>query len=257
MRERRRRGMTWVVAGVVAAGAGAAHAQPAPPDLPPPSTAAPQPASPPAPSSSTSARPPPPPPPPPPYGYPPAAAPAPGVDNGAPGRHAAPSAPYPGPTYYAPSGVPAQNGAPPPVLPVYDPDQPVPQGYRLQSRPTVGLLGMGIGMFSAGYVTSVVMGIVLMEEAKKDPTLPDQSVYIPMYIPVAGPFITMAVMRPGPAEIGLLLTDGIFQLAGSLGILVGSLKRSYRLVYTGEAASLQLAPAAGMGFGGLQATGQF
>jgi hypothetical protein len=230
MTDPRRQGVAWVAVVAVAVGAGAAHAQPAPPLPPPPPLP-----SPPAPPAVTVAHPPPPPPPPPPYS-PPAA---------------------PGPTYYPPSGVASQSGAPPPVLPVYDPDQPIPQGYRLQSRPTVGVLGMGIGMFSAGWVTSVVMGIVLMEEAKKDPNGPDASAFVPMYIPVVGPFVEMAVLRPGPAELGLLITDGIFQLAGSVGILVGSLKRTYRLVYTGETASVELAPAAGKGFGGLLATGQF
>jgi hypothetical protein len=253
MRERRTRdvrqslprSMAWMAACVIAAWAGAAHAQHVPLPPRPPLPAPPLPA-PPLPGPPTHAIPPPPPPPPPAYPDPP------------PVVQTAPAAP--GPTYYPPSGVANQSGAPPPVLPVYDPDQPVPQGYKLQSRPTVGVLGMGIGTFSAGWVTAVVMGIVLSEEAKKDPNGPDPSVFIPMYFPVAGPFITMAVMRPGPAEIGLLMTDGIFQLAGSVGILVGSLNRTYRLVYTGEgaaAASVEIAPAAGMGFGGLQATGHF
>lgn len=256
MAERRTWGVAWVAVGVVAAGAGAAQAQPAPPPLPPASSSAAPPPLPPAataaPSSSaTGARPPPPPPPPPPpYDYAPPAGPAPTYYQPPAG---------PAPTYYQPPAGPAgpAAGAPPPVLPVYDPDQPIPAGYRLQSKPTVGVLGMGIGTFSVGYVSAVVMGIALGEDAKKNPDGPDSSVFTPMYFPLVGPFVTMAVLKPGPAEIGLLLADSVFQIAGSVGILVGSLKRTYRLVYTGETASVELLPAAGAGYGGLQAVGQF
>lgn len=268
---RRWRGMAWIASVGVGAGAGAAHAQPAPPPLPASSstsTAAPDGASPsPAPSSTTaSGRPrPPPPPPPPPGGYyvpqgaappyypPPAATPAPSY--------------YPppggGPPYYPPApGAPAQaahpaSSTPPAILPVYDPDQPIPEGYRLTSRPTVGVLGMGIGLFSAGWVTAVVTGIALGEEARKEPGGTDPNAFIPMYFPVAGPLVTLAILKPGPAEMGLLITDGIFQVAGSVGILVGSLKRSYRLVYTGEKASFEVTPAFGAGYAGVQTTGSF
>lgn len=224
-----------VIAALVT-GASAAHAQPVP--LPRP----PHPAAPPglpAPPSPPGVPPLPPPPPGPPPGY--EVAPPPG----------------PAPPYYAPPAATPAATAPPPVLPVYDPDQPVPQGYRLQSRPTVGLLGMGIGLFSTGWVTAVVMGIAFGEEAKDDPNGPDASNFIPLYFPVAGPFVTMAVLKPGPAELGLLLADGVFQIAGSVGILVGSLKRSYRLIYTGETASVEVLPAAGAGYFGLQTMGHF
>jgi hypothetical protein len=177
-----------------------------------------------------------PPPPPPPPGYSPYA--------------------VPGPTYYPAPGTPAAPDAPPPVLPYWEPGNPIPQGYKPVSKPTAGLLGMGIGILSAGWTTAAVVGAVAQAGASQTPG-GNPGAWVPMYFPVVGPFLTMAILQPGPAEVGLLLSDGIFQIAGTVGVLVGSLKRTYRLVYTGETASIELTPAAGPGFWGLRTTALF
>lgn len=216
----------------------ASSATSTPPPLPAPTS---------QPSGSSAKPPPPPPPPPPPSATTTAQRPPPPPPP--------PYAPYPapGPTYYAPTSPP---GTPPPVIPAWDPDGPVPAGYKPVSRPAVGLLGMGIGLLSAGWVTAVVAGGIAFGQAKKDAGgRPD--VWVPMFFPVAGPFVTLAMLQPGPAESGLLICDGLFQLAGSVGVLVGSLKRTYKLVYTGETASLQVTPMGGPGTFGAVATGQF
>lgn len=236
MAPRRWQGLAWMAAVMVTVAAQAAHAQPRPPLPPVPAPPLPPVPGPPLPPVPVGPQPPLPPIPPPPPGY-----------------EVVPVQAAPPPP---PAATPAST-TPPPVLPVIDPDQPVPAGYKLQSRPTVGVLGMGIGTFSAGWVTTLAMGIVLSEEAKKNPDGPDPSTFIPMYFPVAGPFVTMAVWKPGPAELGLLLTGGLFQVAGSIGILVGSLRRTYRFVYVGETVSLEVSPSAGPGLAGLTTTGHF
>ena len=252
------------------------HAQPTPPDgpappLPPPGASTPPPLPP-----ASSARPPGPPPAPPP-GTPPGRA-------AAPSRPAPPPPPPPPPYYYPPGGTPyypappavapaATSTEPPTYLPYPDTDAPVPEGYRVDSRPGAGLLGIGIGMLTAGWATSAVVGAIAADHAEGNPgpNNIDPDVWTPMYIPVAGPFVTLATLRPGPAEAGLLLTGGIFQTAGLLAILLGSLRRTYRLVRTGsepvqsassrasllDLSSVEVAPAVGAGLLGLTTTGRF
>jgi len=135
----------------------------------------------------------------------------------------------------------------------------VPEGYRVVTRPSVGYLGIGIGMLSAGYTTAIVSGAVASADAKRD-TRPDavgSDAWIPMYIPVVGPFITIVTTNQGPAGMGLLMCDGIFQTAGLLGILLGSLRTTHKLVPTGLLETVEVAPAVGTGVVGFQATGQF
>ncbi|MBK8255057.1 MAG: hypothetical protein IPK82_20655 [Polyangiaceae bacterium] len=182
---------------------------------------------------------------------------------GAPGVPPVPGAPgvppVPGRPYYAPApGVPPQvappsQSGPAPILP-WEPGAPVPDGYRPQSRPTSALLGVGIGLLSAGWVTAVVTGGVMVDDADKsgDPNAPAAGTFVPMFFPVAGPFITMAVWKPGPAEMGLLITDGIFQVAGAAGVLAGALKQTHRLVYVGPSeATLRVEPVLGLGYVGI------
>lgn len=145
-------------------------------------------------------------------------------------------------------------------MPYPDTDAPVPEGYRVDSRPVVGYLGIGIGMLTAGWATSAFAGAIAADHAESNPGPPPEA-WTPMYFPVAGPFVALATVRPGPAEMGLMLTGGIFQTAGLLGILLGSLRRTYRLVRVADtapaAASIEVIPAAGAGFVGLQTTGHF
>lgn len=180
-----------------------------------------------------------------------------------------PQPPAPGPSYYPPTGsVPAPPALapvatapaePPATLPYSDTDAPIPEGYRPVSKPSVGYLGIGIGMLSAGWVSAIVAGAVASDAAKKDksPDAVSADAWLPMYVPVAGPFVTIVTTHQGPAGMGLLLCDGIFQTAGLLGVLIGSLKRSYKLVRTEASATVQVAPAVGLGFTGLSASGQF
>jgi hypothetical protein len=153
--------------------------------------------------------------------------------------------------YYAP---PAQVG-PPAILP-WDPSDPVPEGYMPQSKPAAGYLGIGIGMLSAAWVTSGVVGGVLYDSLRKSPspTRPSPDVMVPLFVPVAGPFVTAAMLKAGPGETGLLLGDGIFQVAGAVAIVTGALKRTYRLVRAAPVAELSLTPVLGPSYAGISGT---
>lgn len=235
--DRARRIAMWIALGAPFAGAGAAHAQPAPPELPPPPPPLPP---------ATTARPLPPPPPADPGQPPPAYDPRPGAR------------PEYAPPGYSPPPEPSSKL--PPIITDWEPDEPIPEGYRRVSKPNVGYLGIGIGMLSAGWVSAVVAAIVGTDSAaeNKGPDGIHTSDWVPLYFPVVGPFITIVTTRQGPAGMGLLISDGIFQAAGLLGVIVGATRWTHRLVrVAGAEVDLQVAPAAGTGFVGLQTIGHF
>ena len=236
-----------LAAAALVAGAGAAHAQPRLPVPPlPPAPPVVHPPLPPAPPVPI------PPPPPVVVETPPAAA---------PGYYPAADAPPPPPPAAQPP--PPPPAEPPAVINGWQPDDPIPEGYRKVSKPNAGYLGIGIGMFSAGWVSAIVAGAVETDDASKatKPGALKPSAWVPMFFPLAGPFITIITAKQGtesPAGLGLLLCDGIFQAASVLGILVGSMRWTHKLVRVGGLeATVDVTPAAAPGFAGVQTIGHF
>jgi hypothetical protein len=142
----------------------------------------------------------------------------------------------------------------------WDPDVPVPAGYELIQRPNGKLIGSGIGMLSSGWVTAMLIGVIAAEVEGDDPgedgvTSAD---WTPMYIPVAGPFVTIGTADVRPSVMGLLFLTGIVQTAGVLGIVLGATVRENRLVRSETvSAGVEVAPVVSAGFQGLSATGHF
>jgi hypothetical protein len=149
------------------------------------------------------------------------------------------------------------------VINGWQPDDPIPEGYKPVGKPNVGYLGIGIGMLSAGWVTSIVVAAAETDAASKstEPGALRPEAWVPLYFPVAGPLITIFTAKQGteaPAGLGLLLCDGIFQTAGLLGVLVGATRWTHRLVRVGGVeAGVDVAPVAGPGFAGIQTIGHF
>jgi hypothetical protein len=212
----------WVAA--VALGAMAvsapAWAQDAPPPPPPPA----------APPAARAVQGPPPYHPPPPVYYAPPpytpAQPYPPPYYGPPPQYAPPPAPYPA---YRP-----QEQGPPPVVYGWDPDRPAPDGYRLVSTPNGRLIGVGIGLFSAGYVTAVVSAAVAAK-VEEDDAAEDLDGIQPedwsmLYIPVAGPFITITTVDASPSGMGLLIADGLVQTGGILSFVLGLVDREHKIL---------------------------
>jgi hypothetical protein len=137
-----------------------------------------------------------------------------------PGYYGQPYPPPPGPAYYqAPEG-------PPLVLHGWDPDVPPPAGYELRSSANGRLIGTGIGLFSVGYVTSVVVGLVAV--ASERPAVAQD--WIPMFFPIGGPFASIATLDASSAETGLLVADGLVQLGGLVAIIAGALDTRFKIV---------------------------
>ena len=184
------------------------------------------------------------PPPQPPYGYPPPVAPPPAYPP------AYPPPAYPGYAYPPPLPPPLPPAGPPPVVYDWDPDVPAPSGYQLVDTANGKLIGAGIGVLVAAWATSALVAVVAGAAEN------DSDTWLPLFVPVAGPFVALGTMHPRPNGLGLLLADGILQGGGLLAITVGVLDRRHKLVQTG-ATSVDIAPMAGRSGAGVGARGRF
>lgn len=123
---------------------------------------------------------------------------------------------------------------PPAVIYDWDPDVPPPTGYLLRERPNGKLIGVGVAMLTSGWATSALAAAVggAAERDDDDPLddaiVPDD--WVPLYVPVGGPFVAMRTLDPGPSGVGLLLLSGVWQSAGVLGIVLGIADTRYKIV---------------------------
>jgi hypothetical protein len=184
-----------------------------------------------------------------------------------------PPPPYGPPQYGPPQYGPPQYGPPPPypayrpkeegppqVVYGWDPDRPAPDGYRMVSTPNGRLIGVGIALFSSGYVTAIVSAAVA-GKVEEDEALDDADGVLPedwnmLYIPVAGPFITIRTVDASPSGTGLLIADGILQTGGVLSFIIGLVDRDYKVVRD-DRSDVGVVPSAPGASAGLSAVGSF
>ena len=151
-----------------------------------------------------------------------------------------PPGPYPYP--YPPGFVPYRTPYPldlgplPETLP-YQEGRAIPPGYRLERRVTRKLAIPGISILGGMWLGSVVAAAVLL----------DQRNTVPLFFPVAGPFITLHTADVNPASAGeptlaiALIFDGVAQTAGAALVLAGLLMKEPILVLD-ESRKASLAP---------------
>ena len=171
---------------------------------------------------------------------------------------------YPPPGYPPPAVmVPAAPARPqpPPVIYDWDPDVPPPAGYKVVDRPNGRMIGTGIALFVTGYLMSALVAAVASsaESDEIDPledgvTADD---WAPLYIPVAGPFIALETLDPNPAGVGMLVLDGILQVGGVAGIVLGVVDRRHKAVWTHQVGRFEIQPEAGLQFRGIRARAHF
>ena len=173
-----------------------------------------------------------------------------------------PPYPPPPPGYVPPPPPPPPRPAAPRVVYDWDPDVPAPEGYELVSNVNGRMLGAGIALLGASWLLSSMVALVAQRAEEEDghddagdTTAPD---WTPLYVPIAGPFVAIGTLDPSAGGMGLLLADGILQAAGSLGIALGIVDQDYKVVLGGnDDACIDVAPALGQGFQGMQLTGRF
>lgn len=171
-----------------------------------------------------------------PPGYPPPGYPPPGYGQGYPPPG------YP-PGYGAPGYPPPGYGAYPmpvdnrPVVLDYEEGQPIPEGYRLQTRVRKGLVAGGAGTFGGLWLASILAASVATSANE------DDDKWMPLYIPVGGPFATIATVGSSSAGTLALMLDGLGQAGGLTMLIVGAALPEKRLVRENIAGtSLSIAP---------------
>jgi hypothetical protein len=109
----------------------------------------------------------------------------------------------------------------------YEPGQPIPIGYAIEPRLPRVPLALGFTLLGGGWVASMVGGTVThvteRGHSKDFGTLP-------LFIPLAGPFITLGTADPGGASTFWLWTDGITQATGLALIFAALAGEEQRLV---------------------------
>ncbi|KYF65048.1 hypothetical protein [Sorangium cellulosum] len=122
----------------------------------------------------------------------------------------APQAPPP-PGFHAAPGV-APAG--PKVLPWRE-GEPVPPGYQPETRVRKGLVISGAIVFGTVYLFTAIGGA--------DAVYRGSSGYAALFVPVAGPFLTLATTRQDDLETMALVLDGLVQITGAALLLPGLL----------------------------------
>ena len=133
-------------------------------------------------------------------------------------------------------------------------DQPLPPGYRWDSRPHSTLVNIGTGLFALGYAPALAIGAI----GNEDLLHPGDPLGLWLLAPLAGPFVLLGDARNDIASV-LLLADGAFQAVGMGLTVVGLVWRRPVLVPTAKSA-VRVAPTPlvlGKGGGGLALFGTF
>ncbi len=159
---------------------------------------------------------------------PPGSAPPPAGPAAAPPPPVQPVAP---PAATPASGQPSAGVAVPPAPPAppekpreyparlrWDEGDPIPAGYEPTSRPRTGLLVTGAVLFGVAYLPSLAI-------AAGD----EDTDYLPLAIPFAGPFVTMGTAQSQDAATFWLAVDGITQIAGGTMFIASFIARQSSL----------------------------
>jgi hypothetical protein len=221
-------GAACVVTLLCAAASAQQQPPPAQPGQPPPA-AAPPPGSPPPAAAPAQ--------PPPGYAPPPGYGPPPGAYGPPPGAYGPPPQggyggyPYGYQYYYPPPPLPPRQ------LP-YDEGQPVPPGYRVEERARKGLVIAGTVTFGSAYLLSILGAATAASDGGNE-----GEGFIPLFIPVAGPFITLGTMDDdASAATPLFILDGIAQVGG-VALLIGGLAASETILLRNDVRADRRRPA--------------
>ncbi|APR75064.1 Vegetative cell wall protein gp1 precursor (Hydroxyproline-rich glycoprotein 1) [Minicystis rosea] len=121
-----------------------------------------------------------------------------------------------------------------PVVIPYEDGMPIPPGYGLTHRRRRALIATGAALFGASYLTSALTAATVVAGIDKH-----RSEVAPLFIPFAGPWITLATSRdaqlndPDRRMNGVLLVvDGVAQITGAALFIAGMVTREPILMRT-------------------------
>jgi len=131
----------------------------------------------------------------------------------------------------------------------YEDGDPVPPGYHVDTKIRKGLVIGGAATFGALYLLTALTAAVVQSAA--DSVGDDADEVIPLYIPVAGPFVAMATLNAEGGGIVALALLGVGQAAGLGMLITGLAAQKTELVRNDvgavEKPRIRLAPTAGKG----------
>lgn len=111
----------------------------------------------------------------------------------------------------------------------YDPTQPIPPGYQVESRVNRGLVIAGGVTFASTYGLSVLASIAFATESQREADR-----FLPLLVPLGGPFITIGTSDAKGTETMLLLMDGLGQVAGVTMFIIGMTSKTDMLVRSNQ-----------------------
>lgn len=119
----------------------------------------------------------------------------------------------------------------------------MPEGYELRSEPKYGLVAVGATVLGGLWLASTVSAIVLdsQPDGTGDPNFDDN--YSTMFIPVAGPFMTIATADSSGTGTAILALDGALQLGGAALMVAGFMSSNNYLAP--KFGNVQVAPMVG------------
>jgi len=125
--------------------------------------------------------------------------------------------------YVTPHAVPYEGGA-------------IPQNAYIDKRPNMAFIGTGIGLFSASYLGALIYGL---STCSAQEACRQGSGFL--YIPIVGPFITMAT-APTTGGAALAGFDGGVQVLGAALAITGFLAPKKFVVWQSKTASVSVMP---------------
>lgn len=137
---------------------------------------------------------------------------------------------------------------------------PVPAGYERVSRIRKGLVIGGASTLGAMWLISIGVGSIgsSLELNNSDPI--DKDDWFPMFIPVLGPFISIATLETGELGTTFLVIDGLVQAGGLAMLILGIALPSVQLRPVGQLSGgvdLQVVPVANGKYTGFALNGSF
>ena len=162
-------------------------------------------------------------------------------------------------------GYPSHAQAAPRVIEGWEPGDPVPDGYRPDTRSRSGLVKAGAATLFSVYGLTAIVGsfFVLAEDVDAEDGVDgngiDSEDYYPLFIPVVGPFVTIGTAQTDRAASTVLVANGIAQTAGLAMFIAGFAAQQDVLVRipTYGQAVVEMKPLIGAGFQGVGVNGSF
>jgi hypothetical protein len=144
-------------------------------------------------------------------------------------------------------------GWPPPPMPPselpYEEGQAIPPGYEVDTRIRKGLVIGGAVTLGSLWAITIIAGAIMRESRGADA--------IPLFFPIAGPFVAIGTLQPNSVSTAFLVIDGVVQTGTAAMFIAGLAAEQSYLRYKGVGFEVEALPSAGPSTAGLTLRGSF